>query len=126
MTAQKSILIVEDDRQVAALVSIALRSFDVDISHVDNGHDALSFMEHNEPDLILLDISMPSMNGWQFMEMLYEQTGRTDFPVIVLTAHTDAYNRVTGQLQGVRAYLNKPIMPDKLRAVIARELALPH
>jgi CheY-like chemotaxis protein len=117
-----SILIVEDDAKIAELIEMSLRKMDVMINYRNNGQDALSFLDQFTPDLILLDISMPVMNGWQFLELMQENPEKRDIPVIILTAHTDSTNRMIGQMEGVKAYLNKPVLPQVLRDTINQVL----
>ncbi len=124
MSNKPVILIVEDAGDVAQLVRVILRKFDLEIHHVDNGQSGLVFLESTIPDLIILDIAMPVMNGWQFLEMVRELPDRRQIPVIMLTAHTDSGNRMVGQMEAVAAYLTKPIAPDELRGAVTRVLGV--
>jgi CheY-like chemotaxis protein len=67
---------------------------------------------------------MPVMNGWQLLSAIQENPKQQDIPVIVLTAFTDASNRMEGQLQGVKAYLDKPVTPHNLRTTVQRVLGV--
>jgi DNA-binding response OmpR family regulator len=124
MSNKPVILIVEDAGDVAQLVRVILRKFDLEIHHVDNGQSGLVFLESTIPDLMILDIAMPVMNGWQFLEMVRELPDRRQIPVIMLTAHTDSGNRMVGQMEAVAAYLTKPIAPDELRGAVTRVLGV--
>jgi CheY-like chemotaxis protein len=116
------ILLVEDDPSIARLLELTLRSLTPKIVHRDNGQDALMLLDSETPDLIILDISMPVMTGWQFLELMQEDPDRRGIPVIILTAHNDSVNRMTGQLEGVHAYLTKPVMPQRLREEVNKVL----
>lgn len=124
MSNMPVILIIEDADDVAQLVRVILRKFDLDIHHVDNGQSGLVFLESTLPDLMILDIAMPIMNGWQFLEMVRESPDRRRIPVIMLTAHTDSGNRMVGQMEAVSAYLTKPIDPNELRRAVTRVLGI--
>ncbi|MFW5691064.1 MAG: response regulator [Chloroflexota bacterium] len=124
MSEKPSILIVEDDEKIVQLIEVMLRDLGVEVHHRNNGQDALVYLENSIPNLIILDISMPVMTGWQFLELMNETPANRGIPVIVMTAHNDSVNRMTGQLQGVKAYLNKPVMPDDLRQQVSRILQL--
>ena len=117
-----SILIVEDDENVARLAALTLRKINVVTHYRNNGHDALQFLDQFTPELIILDINMSVMTGWQFLELMQEDSRKRQIPVIVLTALSDSTNRMVGRLQGVRAYLQKPIMPDDLRSIVMEVL----
>lgn len=120
--ANTTILLVEDEANIAELVTLILRPLGALVVHRSNAMDALSFLDQFTPDLIILDIGMPVMNGWQFLNQIQDDPQQNMIPVIVLTAFTDAMNRMEGQMQGVKAYLDKPVMPDQLRGVVQRIL----
>ncbi|TVR21625.1 MAG: response regulator [Anaerolineaceae bacterium] len=126
MTENKTVLLVEDDEEVAALVKIVLRKIEVVVVHRNNAMDALSFLDQFTPDLILLDIGMPVMNGWQFLNEARKDHDNIEdvVPVIVLTAFSDSTNRMESQLQGVKAFLSKPVTPSELREIVTRTLNL--
>jgi DNA-binding response OmpR family regulator len=117
------ILLVEDDPRIAELIQMVLRQTGGVVYHRDNAQDALSFLDQFTPDLIILDINMPVMNGWQFLEAIADDREKSAIPVIVLTAHADSTNRVVGQMQGVKALLSKPVMPEDLRRHVNQILA---
>lgn len=119
-----TILIVEDDKSIARIIEITLRHFNPRCDHRDNGQDALAYLDVTRPDLIILDIAMPAMTGWQFLELMRENPAHRDIPVFVITAHNDSANRMTGQLQGVDGYMSKPIEPETLRQEVAQILGM--
>ena len=119
----QTVLIVEDTLEVANLIQITLRKLGVNLHHASNGPDALAFIAQQVPDLILLDIGMPGMDGWDFLDRLHKQTD-AQIPIVVLTAYTDSGNRQTGELMQVDAFLAKPVIPAKLREVVTDKLGL--
>jgi CheY-like chemotaxis protein len=112
------ILVVEDAPEVADIIRIAFRRTELVIDHVFNAMRALMYLEDHRPHAILLDLGMPGMHGWEFLERIREQDVLRHIPVIVLTAHNDYANRKTGKLFNVNAYLQKPIDLVKLRTAV--------
>ena len=110
------VMIVEDTLDAAQLMQISLRRAGIqDILHAENGRAALDFLEMYTPDVLILDIGMPDMNGWTVLEFIKQRHGDTSFPVIMLTAFDDPANKLIGKLQSrVYRYLTKPFLPDVL------------
>ena len=110
------VMIVEDTLDAATLMQISLRRAGIqDILHAENGRSALDFLEMYTPDVLILDIGMPDMNGWTVLEFIKQRHGDTSFPVIMLTAFDDPANKLIGKLQSrVYRYLTKPFLPDVL------------
>src|SRR5690606_27569195 len=94
------------------------------IHHAVDGLKALAFLQDCVPDVIILDLGMPGMNGWQLLEKIREQEALQAIPVIVLTAHSDYENRKTGKLFQVSAYLQKPIDLVALRNALDNAIYL--
>lgn len=103
------VLIVEDADDIAGLMQHALRRLGVNSHHARSGFLALDFLAQTTPDLLLLDINMPGMTGWQVLDTIKERYPDARYPVIVMTALTDPANRTIGKLQSqVVRYLTKP------------------
>ena len=122
--ASKKILYVEDDRETAALVAEELveRGFDIRVAH--NGQEGLLAILKDKPDLVLCDISMPVMSGFEVLERLTEvapQLGH--IPFVFLTALTDRDSELKGRKLGADDYVTKPIDFDVLTAIINARLA---
>lgn len=118
------ILTVDDSKTVRRLVESALREFDCDVSEANNGFNALFAMERNLPNLILLDVNMPTMGGVEMLELLSAKPALKAIPVIMLTSPTD--HAVSDQITtlGVRSTLMKPFTPAELVEKIRRVLDL--
>jgi DNA-binding NarL/FixJ family response regulator len=122
--AHKKILCVEDDRETAALIAEELveRGFEVRIAH--NGQEGLLAILQHKPDLVLCDISMPIMSGFEVLERLTEiapQPGHV--PFVFLTALTDRDNELKGRHLGADDYVTKLIDFDVLTTIINARLA---
>jgi CheY-like chemotaxis protein len=119
-----NILTVDDAKTVRRLVESALRDFDCDVAESDNGFKALYAMERTLPDLLLLDVNMPTMGGVHLLELLRgsEKPELKAIPTIMLTSPAD--HAVADQIAalGVSITLMKPFTPaqliEKIRGVI--------
>jgi len=122
--AQKKILCIEDDRETAALIAEELvdRGYAVTLAH--DGRDGLAAILKTMPDLVLSDISMPVMSGFELLERLIELAPRfARIPFIFLTALTDRDNELKGRQLGGDDYVTKPIDFDMLEMIIKARLA---
>ncbi len=122
MTTVPNILLVEDDPDIAKLTIRALNRAGFETVHVDDGQAAIDYLDVKKPDLILLDLNLPEVSGWEVLDHAKALYGEEGFKVIVTTANGDAANRVIGKLQLVVEYLIKPFVPDQLVSAIQRAM----
>ncbi len=109
----KSILVVDDERDILELVKdILLDKYIVYLAK--NAREAILILEKNKVDLIVLDIMMPEIDGWDFMSLIKGHNIYRNIPVIVLTARADAENKLIGLKEGVKDYIVKPFLPSEL------------
>ena len=121
---RKKILCIEDDRETAALIAEDLvdRGYEVTIAH--DGREGLSAILRTMPDLVLCDISMPAMSGFELLERLVALAPRfSKMPFIFLTALTDRENELKGRQLGADDYVTKPIDFEVLATIITARLA---
>src|SRR5688572_25956418 len=105
------ILVVEDDPAVLQALSIVLEQEGYDVETAANGREALESVRNGRPDLILLDLWMPVMNGWEFLERLrHDGSAEQELPVIAVTADAKAAARGLP----VQAVVTKPMDVDAL------------
>lgn len=109
------ILIVDDEPDLRQLLSLQLTQVGFRVAQAIDGYHALELFEEVKPNLILLDVMMPMMNGW---EVLRELRKRSDVPVIMLTALSSEKDQVTGLDEGADDYVVKPFVPRQLLARI--------
>lgn len=121
--AEPIILIVEDSPEYAMLTQTMLKRFGYVTHHAADGEDAVVYLESHKPALVLLDLNLPGMSGWDVLEHLVEIHGKDVIPVVVTTAYSDSANRVVGKLQEVYKYLVKPFSPAELRETVEGALA---
>ena len=110
----KIVLVVEDDADVRLELQELLTDDGYRVLVASNGREALSVLEHVKPNLILLDLMMPLVNGWDVMAAITTDPLLTDIPVVVLSAYADQAP------QGVVCTMSKPISSDALRDVVHR------
>src|SRR5437764_2217834 len=122
--SRKKILCIEDDRETAALIAEELvdRGYGVSIAH--DGREGFAGILKNMPDLVLCDISMPVMSGFELLERLVALAPRfSKMPFIFLTALTDRDNELKGRQLGADDYVTKPIDFEVLATIITARLA---
>ena len=112
------ILIVDDDPLIRELVGVFLRQEAFDVYEASDGQEALQVLEGVKPDLAILDIMMPRMDGW---ELIRELRASYDFPVLMLTAKGETAQKIKGFQLGTDDYMVKPFEPEEL---VARVRAL--
>ncbi|MGA3342785.1 MAG: response regulator transcription factor [Methylocella sp.] len=124
LEARKTILCIEDDRETAALIAEELveQGFAVDVVH--NGQEGLAAILRQPPDLVLCDISLPFMSGFDVLERLTEiAPGFGYMPFVFLTALTDRENELKGRQLGADDFVRKPVDFDVLVAIVNMRLA---
>ena len=115
--AQLRILVVDDDTSIRSFVEMALDSVGYAVSTAANGAEALGVTDQLQPDLILLDMRMPVMDGWTFAEKYRQQAG-PHAPIVVITAATDAGQRAA-EIEA-DGFLGKPFDLDDLLKLVSR------
>lgn len=115
------VLVVDDDRPSLKMTAFLLREEGYTVFTADNGQDALRLIEDKTPDLLVLDVMMPGMDGWEVTRHLRRTT---NLPIIILSAKGETTDRVYGLDLGADDYLAKPFEPSELlarvRAVLRR------
>lgn len=113
------VLIVDDDLSLAEMLSIVLRNEGLDVSHVADGSSAMSAFRTVRPDLVLLDVMLPGLDGMEVCRRIRAESG---VPIVMLTARTDTHDVVVGLESGADDYVVKPFKPQELIARIRARL----
>ncbi len=116
------VLVVEDSATYRAQIELALREAGHRVSSVENGLTALGAAVRETPDLVLCDVNMPLMDGWQLLRILRERATTREVPIVFLTTLGDDADRLRGYQLGVDDYIGKPFDPDALAARLSRVL----
>ncbi len=116
------ILLIEDETILLELSEHVLSNEGYDIISAADGEAGVALAKSEIPDLIITDMSMPKMTGWEVLEVLKNNPTTRDIPVIALSAHTTADDRAAGFDAGVSAYVEKPVDMARLKKRIAEIL----
>jgi CheY-like chemotaxis protein len=118
------ILIAEDERDIRDLVAFTLRFAGYEVVAAANGEEAVELAPRENPDLILMDVRMPRMTGYDACRMLKSNPKTKDIPVVFLSAKGQESEIQTGLEVGAEEYLLKPFAPDQLtervRSILAK------
>ncbi len=119
MPMRGRVLIVDDDPSLAEMLSIILRGEGLQTSHCANGSDAVHAFRDSAPDVVLLDVMLPGMNG---VEVCRALRAESTVPIVMLTARTDTIDVVAGLESGADDYITKPFKPQELIARVRARL----
>lgn len=115
----KRLLVVDDDPGLLLAVSETLRAEGYDVMTARRGAEGLVRIAQSLPDLIISDIRMPGMDGYQFARNLRNAPHTRLIPIVFLTAKDTLTDRITGFRSGIDAYITKPFEPDELTAIVS-------
>ncbi len=111
------VLVVEDSTVIQRLISVCLRPAGLEVETCSDGPSGLEAATSNPPDLVILDVGLPRMDGWQVLEKIRAHPDTQNLKVLVLTAHAQEETRERADRGGADAFLTKPFRPDDLRGV---------
>ena len=118
------ILIVDDNIDAREMYGMYLQHEGFRWAEAVNGQDAITQTRLERPALILMDATMPRMDGWEAVRLLKEDAATRHIPLIMLTAHAFQEHRDRAAEAGADAFLAKPVLPDQLAAEIRRVLKI--
>jgi DNA-binding response OmpR family regulator len=110
----RKILIAEDERDILDLIMFTLQFGGYDVVPTSNGEDALEMVHKEQPDLILLDVRMPRMSGYEVCKRIKAEDDTRNIPVVFLSAKGQEAEVLTGYEMGAVDYILKPFAPDQL------------
>jgi two-component system, chemotaxis family, chemotaxis protein CheY len=123
--AALKILIADDSAQIRMMVRGALENLGYEFVEAVDGADALDKVIAEQPDLMLLDITMPELDGFEVLDFMSSRAECAKTKVLLLTGSTDAGNEEYGYTMGALGYIVKPFVPEDLRTAVARALTSP-
>jgi CheY-like chemotaxis protein len=115
----KRILVVDDDEMVLMALEELLKPEGYEVQTVAGGTEALQKLDQGGYDLLMLDVIMPEMDGYELCKRIREKEKYKETPVVFLTAKSRDEDRAKGLEAGANLYLSKPISPDKLLGIVS-------
>jgi two-component system response regulator VicR len=124
MTEKKRIVYVEDETEMIELTRIVLEREGFEMLGAVGGAEGIEAIKREKPDLVLLDLMMPDVDGWEVYRQMKADKELADIPVIIITARTQSIDKVLGlKVAKVADYITKPFGPNDLIESIKRVLA---
>jgi len=118
-----TVLIADDDLEILTMVRTLLRRRDVKLIEASDGEEAMRLIRENTPNLVVLDVMMPGMSGWEICKAIREDGELANTGVIMLTGIGERLNEMTSPLYGADAYLDKPFELTALDEAVTRVLS---
>ncbi len=118
----KVILVVDDSPTVCKIVKVTLTKMGCRVVIAEDGLEALAKIEQEKPDLILLDIIMPHMDGYQVCSLIKEKPHYKHIPIVMLSGKDSFFDKVRGRLAGSTGYITKPFQPHVLTETVEKHL----
>ena len=122
-TEFKQVVCVEDDPEMIELIRLILNRRSVQVHGASGGEEGLKLIREKHPDLVLLDLMMPDMDGWEVYQQMKSDESIRDIPVIVVTAKAQNIDKVLGlHIAKVDDYIAKPFSPEDLQNSVEKVL----
>lgn len=121
-TSARSVLLVEDHEDNREIYSLILERHGYDVVVAPTGEEAVRMARESMPALILMDISLPGINGWTATQMIRRMAGGIRVPIIALTAHVLPEHRRHAEVVGLNGFIPKPCEPRRLIEEVSRYL----
>lgn len=118
MSRKGRVLVIDDEKLIVKTTCILLRHFGYETLEAYGGESGLAKAKEGMPTLILLDLVMPGMDGWEVLRMLKADPALKDIPVIIFTAKEYANAEMVGNLEGAKGHIGKPFEPEDLEEVL--------
>lgn len=119
----RTVLVADDDIGHLRMLEVVLGAYQFEVVGVENGHDALTYLQSHTPDMMILDVNMPFMTGLDVCVRARRLARLQRVPVIIMTALTDDETRQRAEAAGANLFLTKPLTGTDLRGAISSLLA---
>ncbi len=116
------VLVVDDSPMVLEMVSAHLKQHGMEVTEANNGAEAVEKLKAFTPDLVVTDVVMPQMNGYELCRWIKNNASTKNVPVIMCTTKSEEFDKYWGMKQGADAYLTKPYHPPELIKTIKQLL----
>ena len=118
------VLLVDDSPTISKVVTHTLRRHGIDVVTATSGAEALAALATVRPQLVLLDVVLPTLDGYQVCRTIRHTPAYQHLPIVILSGRDGPLDRVRGRFVGARAYLSKPFEPAELVQVVRAQLGL--
>ena len=118
MSDRHTVLVVDDEPDVLLLCRVNLEFEGYEVIEAADGEAALEQVREQRPDVVLLDVMMPKIDGWQVLDTIKNDEDIADIPVVMLTAKVQDQDQIRGWSQGAADYITKPFSPLALSQVL--------
>ena len=116
----KAVMVVDDSEPIRKFLIFALRSIGISVVAARDGMDALEKLSHNKVDLVITDLNMPNMDGFEFLKALRDDKEYYEVPVIILSSLSSAKDIEMGLKLGANSYLVKPFDQKRIQYEVAK------
>ena len=123
MTDEQRILVVDDQQDIRDMTALVLSGAGYRVDTVDSGESALSTLEQDRFDLVLLDINMPEMDGWETLRLIRCDEELTALPVVMFSVKGEIRDKIEGLQEGAVDFVTKPFIVDDLIERVGKVLA---
>ncbi len=119
---QRTVLIIEDEKLIIVSTQMVLEAAGFRVESATNGEDGINSARTQKPDLILLDIMMPGIDGWETLTRLKRGTDTSGIPVVIFTAREHTRGHQKSAEMGAADYFRKPFEPDELIELVEKHV----
>jgi DNA-binding response OmpR family regulator len=123
MTDGQRILVVDDQKDIRDMTALVLSGAGYRVDTVESGESALSTLERDQFDLVLLDINMPTMDGWETLRMIRCDDDLSELPVVMFSVKGEIRDKIEGLQEGAVDFVTKPFAVDELIARVGKVLS---
>ena len=118
------VLCIDDEAGVVELVQLIMNKEHLTVKGASSGDEGLAIMRESLPGVVLLDIMMPDMDGWEVFKQIKADEALKDIPIIIVTARSSSFEEIIARERaGVDDYITKPFTPDQMRQSIKKALS---
>ena len=117
-SGKKKILVVDDSLMIRRIVGMILKEYDFDVLTAENGQLGYEMAKANKPDLIIMDVTMPVLNGIEAASKIKADTETAHIPILIFTSLGSEHDIQAATAVGVAGFLNKPIAKEELKSAV--------
>ena len=116
---------IEDQASVIHVMRASLASLPIEILSAKDGPSGLALVQERRPDVVLLDLALPGIDGWQVLAQIRQFADPSEIAVIIVTAHEDSGSALEAKNRGANEFLTKPFRPSRLHDAVVKALGVP-